>query len=156
MATTARLAALLGVICCTRSSILPAQSAEAARARALYGCWKTDVGAFKAITKVGIDSGLTNVPPMVRLDTLPGRSFTNQLHGRLLTAMPGASGSRYREGYYELSGTNVVAMNWTNGFVGLGISLKQTSDSMRGTAQAWTDYLGAMEAPITLRRTACP
>ena len=144
---------VLALVC--YSSIASAQRVDATRARALRGCWATTVGTFRAATAIGIDSGLTNVPPQLRLDTIPGRGWDGAPRGRLLRAIPGRSGSRYRDGYFRTTASDSVVLEWTNGFVGLSIRARVRADSMRGVATAWTDYMGEQAAPVTLHRIGC-
>lgn len=133
-----------------------AQGGEVARVHRLAGCWAATVGTFRSVTTIPVDSGLTNVPPLLRLDTLPGQGWHNDTHDWLLTAMPGASGSRYRDGYFKPTGKDSVELHWTNGSVGLSIRAKDAGNTLSGFASAWTDYMGEQRATIVLRRAACP
>lgn len=133
-----------------------AQRDSAARVRALAGCWTTEVETFRTVAATPVDSILTNVPPMLRLDTLPGRSIYNEPFRWLLRAIPKASGSSYRDGYYAPFSVDSVALDWTNGFAGLSIRARESGGTMGGVATAWTDSFGEMRAPVTLRRVACP
>ena len=147
--------ALFILICCV-STIAVAQHNDADRAQALVGCWATTVGTFKAMSKYGVDSGQTNVPPRVRFDSAPGRSIANQPLGRLLRAIPGFSGTQYRDGYWVIGEHDDIGLTWSTGFTGLGMSVRQTGDTLRGYAKVWTDYGGDQRAPVTLHRIRCP
>lgn len=146
---------ILLVLLCCHTTLALAQQRDSSRVRSLLGCWATNVGTFIAISKYGVDSGQTNVPPRVRFDSVPGRSITNRPLGRLLQAIPGLSGTRYRDGYWVIGEHGDIGLDWSNGFTGLGMSLRQTGDTLRGYAKVWTDYGGDQRAPITLHRIAC-
>jgi hypothetical protein len=146
---------LFMLICCA-PTIAIAQQNDTDRALALLGCWATNVGVFKATQALGPDSALKNVPPIVRLDSLPGFSPINRKTGRLITAIPGRSRTSWREGYYTLGAGDVVAMTWTTGFVSLSFTLRQSGDAMSGEAKVRTDTQAEERAPITLRRIPCP
>lgn len=155
MAFTRTRRVLFVLICCS-PSIATAQSSDSSRVRALLGCWATKVGTFKSMSKYGVDSGQTNLPPRVRFDSTPGRSITNQPLGWRLEAIPGLSGTSYRDGYYVMGEHNYIGLTWSNGFSGMGMSVKQTGDTLRGEARVWTDYGGNERAPVTLHRISCP
>jgi len=148
--------AVLWLFLALRPTPAAAQDGVVARVRRLAGCWATTVETFRSVTTTPIDSGLTNVPPLLRLDTLPGRGWHNDTHDWLLRAIPGTSGSRYRDGYFKPTGKDSVELHWTNGFVGLSIRAKGAGDTLSGFASAWTDYMGEQRATIVLRRVACP
>lgn len=132
---------------------LAAQSVDAVRAQALAGCWAVQVGTFKGST---VDSGMTVLPTVVKLDTLPGADIWGKPFGRLLLGLPDTTGRYYRRGFFELKGANRIRLIWASGFTSMSIDATTTAERMRGTAQAWTDYGGEQVAPITLTRTTCP
>jgi hypothetical protein len=133
-----------------------AQQSPAARHRTLAGCWTMAVGPFTAVTEMHIDSGMTNVPERVRLDTLPGVGLYGEPRGSLLRAIPDERGSRYRDGFFTAVGADSSRLVWSNGFTWLTIDARVTSQTMRGVARAATDYGGEMRAQVTLSRIACP
>lgn len=132
---------------------LAAQSVDAVRAKALAGCWAVHVGTFKGSR---VDSGMTVLPTIVKLDTLPGADIWGEPYGRLLLGLPDTKGRYYRRGFYELKGADRIRLIWASGFTSMSIEATTTAQRMRGTAQAWTDYGGQQTAPITLTRTTCP
>ena len=133
-----------------------AQKPDSARARLLAGCWSITVGPFKATTKTGIDSGMTNLPARVRLDTVPGVGLFGEPRDWLLRAIPDTHASRYGDGLFFPTGRDKVRLMWSNGFVALSIDATVKGDEMRGTATAGTDYGGEKQAAITLQRIICP
>ena len=133
-----------------------AQRTDSTRVRILAGCWTTAVGKFTPATALrGWDSTLTNVPPGIRLDTLPGRGWDGEPRGWLLRTLPGDGGTRFRDGYFAPVGLDSVELDWTNGVVGLSIEGRETGDTISGIARAWTDYMAEERASITFRRTTC-
>jgi hypothetical protein len=138
------------------SGPLVAQRAERERVRHLAGCWATAVSTFtSASTTPMTDTGLTNVPPQVRLDTVPGRGWRGEPRQWLLRAIPGRSGTRYRDGYFAVVGSDSVIMVWSNGYIGLSALGRAIGDTIYGVATAATDYGAQMKASIVLRRVAC-
>ncbi len=134
-------------------SELSGQTANSQRVAALTGCWALTVGEFQG-TK--IDSGMTTLPAMVQLDTLPGKNFFGERSAWLVRGHPSTNGSTYREGQFAPVGRDSVWLSWSSGFVGLTIGVLATAQQMEGFASAWTDYGGEQRAPITLRRSTCP
>ena len=93
-------------------SPVAAQRVEMARVRKLAGCWATTVGKFSSVRATPItDIDLTNVPPRVRLDTIPGRGWHDEPRGWRLRAIPGAGGSRYRDGYFATASVPLAAQS---------------------------------------------
>src|SRR5262249_24093582 len=92
----------------------------------------------------------------IRLDTLPGTSWSGEPLGRLVRVVDRGNNTRYRDGYYLFSGTNGLSVDWTNGFVGMTLRLRLDKSVMRGRAEAWTDYMGREQASVVLHRAACP
>lgn len=135
---------------------LVAQRSERERIRNLAGCWVTAVSTFtSASTTLMADTGLTNVPPQVRFDTVPGRGWRGEPHQWLLRAIPGRSGTRYRDGYFAVVRSDSVVMVWSTGYVGLSVLGRAIGDTIRGIATAATDYGAQMKASIVFRRIAC-
>lgn len=134
-------------------SSLAAQSVDSQRVAALAGCWAVKVGTFQGSR---VDSGMTTLPTMVRLDTLPGKDFMGDRSGWLVLGHPRANGSMYREGSFAPVGRDSVRLSWSTGFVGLTIEARATAQQMDGVAIAWTDYSGQQQAPIMLLRSTCP
>jgi hypothetical protein len=141
---------------CPAASPCGAQQAARAKAQALIGCWKVEPGPFSVMGRIGVDPGQTTLPSFVQFDTVPGQSWSGDPLGRLVRALAGDSGSRYRDGYYLFSGADSLQVHWTTGFVGMTLLLRLDSAVMRGRASAWTDYMGHEEASVVLRRAACP
>lgn len=134
-------------------SAVAAQSVDSQRVAALAGCWAVKVGEFQGSK---VDSGMTTIPTMVQLDTLPGKDFWGDRSGWLVRGHPGANGSRYREGNFAPVGRDSVRLSWSTGFVGLTIEVLATAQQMDGVATVWTDYNGQQQAPIMLLRSTCP
>jgi hypothetical protein len=149
---------LLGIVCacCTAVSASAAQQDERTKVQMVVGCWTVEPGRFSVIGKTPVDSGGTKLPALVRFDTVPGARWSGEPLGRLVHALPDDSGTRYRNGYYLFSATDSLDVEWTNGVVGMTLLLRVDSLVMHGRASAWTDYMGNEQAPIVLRRAACP
>jgi len=108
------------------------------------------------VKRTRVDPGQTVLPSLIQLDTSPGRQFTGETIGHRVHAFADKSGTIYRDGYYVLSGTDHLDVNWTNGVVGMTLQLRMDDAIMRGRASAWTDYRGEEQASIVLRRADCP
>lgn len=100
--------------------------------------------------------GQTILPPVVRFDTVPGKSWSGEPSGHLVRALAADGETRYRDGYYLLSGADSLRVAWTNGFTGMTLMLRLGNVVMHGRASAWTDYQGYEQASVVLRRAACP
>src|SRR5437879_440839 len=81
---------------------------EHAKAQMLIGCWKVEPGRFSVIGTTGVDPGQTIMPSLVQFDTVPGKSWTGEPLGHLVHALAGNRATRYRNGYYLLSGADSV------------------------------------------------
>ena len=128
----------------------PVQRADTARARTLAGCWTTKVGKFKGRP---VDAGMTDVPKLVKLDTLPGIDSYNEHRDWLVH---GFNQPTYVDGLFVLMPRGSVLISWSTGFTSLEISAKVFDDRMLGTAEAATDYGGMMRAAIVLVKAPCP
>jgi hypothetical protein len=127
-----------------------------AQAQTVVGCWKVEPGKFSVVGKNGADRGQTILPLVVQFDTLPGKSLSGEPFGRLVRGLGADNGTRYRDGYYALSGTDSLRVDWTTGFIGMTLVLRLDNAVMHGRASAWTDYMGNEQAPVVLRRAVCP
>jgi hypothetical protein len=133
-----------------------AQQTVSATERTVAGCWALSAGAFKPATKIGVDSGMTNLPMRVQLDMAPGVGILGEQRNRLLRALPDSNASQYRDGWYRSASQDRVQLEWSNGFVWLSIDAVLKGDELRGTAKAGTDYGGEERADVILRRIPCP
>ena len=131
-----------------------AQHAVPERVKEMYGCWSVETGPFTPGPSGRTDPGQTVLPPLIALDSVRGNSWTGDAVGWRVHSYPGASGTRYRDGYYTISDTNRIEVNWTNGVVGITMLVRADSLVMRGTAEAWTDYMARERANVTLRRAS--
>ena len=133
-----------------------AQQNDQVNARRVAGCWRMEAGPFSTVGARASDPGQTMLPSVIRLEMVPGKSWTGEPLGRRVYALADPSGSRYREGYYRFGGRDSLHVEWTNGVVGMTLTLRVDTLVMRGRASAWTDYGGEERAPILLRRVSCP
>jgi hypothetical protein len=144
-------------VCFNAASICAAQQGRHAKAQMIVGCWKVEPGKFSVVGRIGVDPGQTKLlAPLVQFDTVPGKSWSGEPLGRLVRGLAGGSGTRYRDGYYLLSGADSLRVDWTNGLTGMTLLLRIDNLVMHGRASAWTDYMGSEEASVVLRRAACP
>src|SRR5262249_24109906 len=95
-----------GIVCCTMACIASAQQDERAKIHLMIGCWTLEPGPFSVVGKTGVDPGQTASPSRIRLDTLPGTSWSGEPLGRLVRVVDRGNNTRYRDGYYLFSGTN--------------------------------------------------
>ena len=126
------------------------------QAQTVIGCWRVEPGKFSVVGKNGADPGQTILPPVVQFDTVPGRSWSGEPLGRLVRGLGADNGTRYRDGYYLLSGSDSLRVDWTTGFIGMTLVLRLDNAVMHGRASAWTDYMGEEQASVVLRRAVCP
>lgn len=130
------------------------QVPDSSRVRELRGCWAITTGEF---TGTAVDSGMTSLPSVVRLDTVPGSDFLGRPDGWRVQSLPLATPHQWRVGVFKPVGDDSVVVSWTSGgFVGVRLALVTEDEGMRGEAIAWTDYGGQQQAPVAMRRTACP
>lgn len=142
--------------CCAWPFATSAQVPDSVRTRALAGCWATSVGHFSATADTGRDGGMTNVPALVRLDTLPGLDYFNRPLFWSLAAIPDSAASRYRKGWYAAFPPDSVQLHWSTGHMWLVIRAVTRGRELRGVAWVGTDAGGDREASIVLRRVSCP
>jgi len=147
--------ALLAVtlLCACGKADAEAEAVDSTRVTALAGCWGVEVGTFKGSR---VDPGMTVLPTRVKLDTVPGVGISGEPDFWLARGLPSPNGAQYRDGRFMPLGSDRVLISWSNGFAGVTINARATTEQMRGTAQAWTDYGGEQVAPITLTRATCP
>ena len=132
-----------------------AQQSERSKVQMVLGCWKVEPGQFVA-GKTHVDPGQTNLPTLVRFDSVPGINWTGDTLGRRIRALAADTVTQYHDGYYRFPNPDSVDVDWTNGFTGMSLALRLDKSVMRGRADAWTDYMGSASAPIVLRRASCP
>src|SRR5215471_15199381 len=143
-------------VCFNAASLCAAQQGEHAKAQRIVGCWRVEPGKFSVVGRIGVDPGQTKLlPPVVQFDTVPGKSWSGEPWGRLVRGLAGDNRTRYRDGYYLLSGADSLRVDWTSGFTGMTLLLRLDTVAMHGRASAWTDYSGGEEAAVVLRRAAC-
>lgn len=129
------------------------QAADSSRVRGLQGCWAITIGEF---TGTAVDSGMTNLPAVVRLDTVPGSDVFGRPEGWRVQSLPLATPHLWGVGVFKPVGADSVVVSWTSGFVGIRLGLVPRDEGLFGEALAWTDYGGQQQAPVALHRTACP
>lgn len=120
--------------------------------RDLLGCWEVSVGRFEGTS---IDSGMTTMPEVVRLDSVPGINWLRDPIDRRVEAVPLDAVTEHKAGSYKLVGGDSLILSWSTGFTGLDIRVSTRSTPMRGEAQLWTDYSGFQRAPVELGRVGC-
>lgn len=135
--------------------IASAQSDPLPRARQVQGCWRLSATTFVAGPSGKVDAGQTILPPLIALDTVPGKSWSNEPLGFRVRSFPGKSGSRYTDGYVTFPAPTKLVISWTNGVVGMNLDLQADSNRMTGNASAWTDYSTSEHATVTLLRAPC-
>ena len=146
------LCSMLMLMCAATSD---AQQEQFARARRMQGCWRISSSPFVAGPSGKVDAGQTILPPVIALDTVPGKSWLNEPFGLRVRSFPGKSGSRYQDGYYTFPNSTTLLISWTNGVVGMNLDVRADSSRMTGTASAWTDYMTSEHATVTLQRVPC-
>jgi hypothetical protein len=148
----ARPVALAMILLATAPSRVSGQAVDSQRVVALAGCWAVTTGDF---TGPPVDSGMTTLPSIIELDTMPGKDIFGRRSEWLALGHPSTGASRYRSGTFAPMGSDSVRISWSISVVGLEINARVKADMMDGVAIAWTDYGGEQRAPITLRRAGC-
>ncbi len=96
------------------------------------------------------------LPTVIRMDTLPGTSWSGDPIGRRVRAVADGRRPRYDIGYDRFVAPDRVQIDWSaSGNTGMTLDLRFDRSTLRGIATAWTDYGGAERSLITLSRVPC-
>jgi hypothetical protein len=136
-----------------RARSVQGQRDEKARVESLAGCYATAVGKFSP-RPTGFSIERTRVPAQLQLEAHWSTSQFGAGNWRL-HAIPRDARPYMSDGYFRPIGRDSVALDWSNGLVGLSIRVKERAKTFQGVVMAWTDDGEDFRAPITLRRITC-
>jgi hypothetical protein len=138
----------------TRISKVPASSPEVERS---LGCYELTIGKWAPELPLGEDQGYLEPATVIELTAALYLNPGVLDSWRSVRLVEGSKPEYYTSAYWEALKDDYVGVTFTNGFSGIGISVKFDKNEMHGRAGTFWDFPREHQsAPATLKRVPCP